>query len=70
MQNINWKKNLADNMRQLRAKMRISQDILAERADLSSQYIYKIENELVNPSVEVLLKISEALGVTLNDLVY
>lgn len=70
MKLINWRKNIADNMRQLRAKYRISQEVLAERAELSAPYVYKIENELVNPSIEVLLKISTALNVTLNDLVY
>lgn len=64
------KKNIADNMRQYRAKSRVSQERLSELANLSQQHISNIENELVNPSVEVLLKISEALGVTLNDLVY
>lgn len=64
------RKNIADNIRQLRAKYRISQEVLAERAHISQQYIYKLENERINPSVEFLLKISDALEVTLNDLVY
>ena len=64
------RKNIADNMMQLRAKYRISQEVLAERAHISQQYIYKLENERINPSVEFLLKISDALEVTLNDLVY
>ena len=64
------RKNIEDNMMQLRAKYRISQEVLAERAHISQQYIYKLENERINPSVEFLLKISDALEVTLNDLVY
>lgn len=70
MDKLEIRKNIADNIRQLRAKQRISQELLAEKAQLSQQYIYKIENEYVNPSVEVLIKIADALGVTLNDLVY
>jgi len=70
MDKLEIRKNIADNIRQLRAKQRISQEFLAEKAQLSQQYIYKIENEYVNPSVEVLIKIADALGVTLNDLVY
>ncbi len=70
MDKFEIRKNIADNIRQLRAKHRISQEFLAEKAQLSQQYIYKIENEYVNPSVEVLIKIADALGVTLNDLVY
>ena len=63
-------KNIADNIRQYRAKLRISQEILAEKAQISHQYVYKLENERIKPSVEYLLKIAEALDVTLNDLVY
>ena len=63
-------KNIADNIRQLRAKYRISQEVLSESAHISQQYIYKLENERLNPSVEFLLKIADALDVTLNDLVY
>lgn len=63
-------KNIADNIRQYRAKLRITQETLAEKAQISHQYVYKLENERLNPSVDYLLKIAEALGVTLNDLVY
>ena len=64
------RKRIADNLRQLRAKNRISQEKLAEISGVSKQHIYKIENELVKPSVEKLLQIAEALNVTVNDLIY
>ncbi len=70
MQDNELRKNIADNIRQYRAKQRISQEKLSEMTDISQQHISNIENELVNPSIEVLLKISTALNVTLNDLVY
>ena len=70
MQENVLRKNIADNIRQYRAKQRISQEKLSEMTDISQQHISNIENELVNPSIEVLLKISTALNVTLNDLVY
>lgn len=63
-------KNIADNMRQIRAKNRISQDELAELSGISQQYICKIENEKVNPSIHILVKIAESLKVTVNDLIY
>jgi len=63
-------RNIADNMRQIRAKKRISQDKLAELCNMSQQYICKIENEKVNPSIYILFKIASALGVTVNDLIY
>ena len=63
-------KNIADNLRQIRAKKRISQDELADLCGISQQYVCKIENEKVNPSIDILWKIAEALEVTVNDLVY
>ena len=70
MDNKQLNKNIADNMRQIRAKKRISQDMLAELCEVSQQYICKIETEKVNPSIYILYKIAEALKVTVNDLVY
>ena len=63
-------KNIADNIRQIRAKNRISQDEFSELSGISQQYICKIENEKVNPSIYILYKIANSLKVTLNDLVY
>lgn len=61
---------LATNIRKLRAINRISQERLAELADLSQQYICSIEKAKVNPSLITILKIAKALGVTINDLAY
>ena len=63
-------KNIADNLRQIRAKNRISQDELAELCGISQQYICKIENEKVNPSIYILIKIADSLKITVNDLIY
>ena len=63
-------KNIADNLRQIRAKNRISQDELAELCGISQQYICKIENEKVNPSISILFKIADSLKITVNDLIY
>ena len=63
-------KNSADNLRQIRAKNRISQDELAELCGISQQYICKIENEKVNPSIYILFKIADSLKITVNDLIY
>ncbi len=70
MDNKQLNKNIADNLRQIRAKKRISQDKLAELTEISQQYICKIENEKVNPSIYVLYKISKELEITVNDLIY
>ena len=63
-------RNIATNLRKLRAIKRISQDRLADMSEISQQYICKIETEKVNPSILILYKIAEALEVSLNDLVY
>ena len=64
------KKNMAANLRQLRAKSKLSQEKLSEMTGISQQCICNIETEKVNPSIETMLKIANALGVKLNDLVY
>jgi len=70
MKDNQLRKNIANNIRQYRAKNRISQEVLMEKTGISQQYISNIENELVNPSIDILMKIAKALDVTLNDLVY
>ncbi len=64
------KPNIAKNIRQHRAKNKVTQEKLYELTGISQQHISNMENGQVNPSIEVLLKIAEALDVTLNDLVY
>ncbi|MBO8431539.1 helix-turn-helix transcriptional regulator [Spirochaetes bacterium] len=66
----NLKKNIASNIRQQRAKNKISQEKLSELTGISQQFICNIENEKVNPSVETLLKIANSLNITINELVY
>ena len=64
------RKNIADRLRIYRAKERISQEQLAEKANLTQTYVYKLENEMANPNIFVILKLAKALNVTVNDLIY
>ena len=64
------RKNIADKLRIYRAKERISQEQLAERANLTQAYVYKLENELANPSIYVMLKLANAFSITIPDLTY
>lgn len=66
----NLKKIIASNLRQQRAKNKVSQEKLAELTGISQQFICSIETEKANPSIEVMVKIADALNITLNDLVY
>lgn len=61
---------IATNLRKFRAIKRISQEELAELSDLSQQYICSSENAKVNPSIFTMMKIAEALNVSVNDLIY
>lgn len=61
-------RNIKNNMRRIRSEKSISQEVLAEKASLDRTYISKIENGDKNASVETLVTIAYALGVTVNDL--
>ncbi len=64
------RKNIAEKIRMLRARDHISQECLADKTNLTQAYIYKLENELANPSIYVMQKIANAFGVTVNDIIY
>lgn len=59
---------LGDNVRALRLALELSQEELAFRAGLDRTYISQIERGVGNPSVRVLIKISDILGVELEEL--
>ena len=64
------KNNISNNIRLLRTKNRISQDKLSELAGINQQPISFIENGKACPKLETVIKIAEALNVTVNDLIY
>ena len=64
------KNNISNNIRLLRTKNRISQDKLSELAGINQQQISFIENGKACPKLETVIKIAEALTVTVNDLIY
>lgn len=66
--NYELRKTLATNLRKYRAINKLSQEQLAELADLSQQYICNMEGEKVNPSCGTLMKLCTALKTTPNDL--
>ena len=60
---------LGEAVRIMRKKAGFSQEKLAEKADLSTVFISRIERGVESPSVDNLLKIAKALGVRVRDLV-
>ncbi len=59
---------LAENIRVERARRHISQEMLAEKADITPQHLYRIENAKTCPTILVIANIAQALNVTLDTL--
>lgn len=51
---------LGNNIRQIRREKDLSQEALAEYADINVTFLGKIERGQANPTIETLLKISNA----------
>ncbi len=64
--------NFSNNVRYYRRLHQLTQEELAEKADLSTSYVKQIESnhEYKNISLTTILKISKALDVGVNELFY
>jgi transcriptional regulator with XRE-family HTH domain len=60
---------LGDNLRNCRKRAKLTQERLAEKAGLSVVFLSLLENGWRTASLDSMLKIARALGVTLEDLV-
>ena len=63
------RKIIGEAIREFRKQARMSQEELAERADLHPVYVGKVERGEQWISLHALLRVAEALGVRLRDLV-
>ena len=63
------RKIIGENVRAARTQMKWSQEKLAARAKLSSDYISTLERGLVNVSVDTLVKIAKAMSIRFAELV-
>ncbi|MFB4472009.1 helix-turn-helix domain-containing protein [Oceanobacillus caeni] len=60
---------IGEKIKQLRKEKKMSISELAERAGVAKSYLSSIERNLQsNPSIQFIEKISEVLGVTVNEL--
>lgn len=66
---MDLKEVMAINMRRLRHDQNLTQEELADRADLSMRYLGSIERARVSASVTVLGRLAKALGVEPCDLI-
>ena len=56
------------NVSRLRSHAGLSQDKLAEKADLDRTYLSGIERGIRNPGIRVVIRLARALNVSLDDL--
>ncbi len=61
-------KIFAANLRAERARKKFSQEQLAEKANITPEYLARIEHEKYSPSLVVIVNLAEALGVKLDEL--
>lgn len=59
---------VAWNLRRLRVRLSLSQEALGLRADVDRTYVGRLERGLENPTVAVLARLSNAMGVPVADL--
>lgn len=62
------RRNLATNVRRIRAERGLSQDEFAAQVDLHRTYINHIEGERRSPTIDVIEKMADRLGVPFTDL--
>lgn len=60
---------VGQNIRACRKQARLTQEKLAEKADLTYKYVGEVERGVVNISLDSLTRIARALRVKLRDLI-
>ncbi|MFN8284142.1 MAG: helix-turn-helix transcriptional regulator [Chitinophagales bacterium] len=68
MKNEDCLKSFGEHLRMLREKQNLSQQDLANNADVDKKTIQRIEQNLLNPSLDTLCSISIGLGISLSEL--
>ena len=62
------RKGLGKRIKALRKTQKLTQEELGEKAALSYKFVGEVERGEVNPSLDSLMRIANALGVTIGDL--
>lgn len=60
---MNEKKLIGERIQEIRKKRKLSQEQVAERADISPNYLSRIECGKENPTLDMLIKLARALGI-------
>ena len=61
--------NIGKTLRSLRIKKGISKNELCAKTGLNKGYVYRLENDLISPTLVTLEKIAYALGETLSNII-
>ncbi|HVU09607.1 MAG TPA: helix-turn-helix transcriptional regulator [Verrucomicrobiae bacterium] len=69
MSTVKAHKKIGENIRRFRKERGMTQEKLAEKANLHSVYISQVERADRAVTIETLLKITKALGIKLRDVV-
>jgi len=60
---------LAENIKKYRKKLKLTQEALARKADISYNTVIKLESEgITDPRMETLKKLAKALDVSIDEL--
>lgn len=59
---------LGKNIKKYRENLNLTQEVLADKAGISQDYLGKIEVNINNPGFATICKLADALGVELKDL--
>lgn len=59
--------NIGENVKNMRQKLGLTQEQLAERSELTKGFISQLERDLTSPSIDTLNNVLEALGTNLGD---
>ena len=59
----------AENLRAERARKKLTQEQLAEKADITPEYLARIESEKYNPSLVLIVNLALALDVSIEKLI-
>ena len=62
-------KLFAENVRAERARKNYSQEVLAEKAGITPEYLARIEKEKYSPSLVVIANLALALNISVNKLI-
>jgi transcriptional regulator with XRE-family HTH domain len=65
---MQWAAIVGANIRRLRKAKGLTQEKLAQEADMAMRYVAGVERGEENPSLRFLVKMSEVLGVSPGDL--